>query len=100
MPANSKYLTTSPWQHFAKISSGILGGYILASVLHIALALWLPNPKIVLATSMYSIFIVWGVFMIIPFLFKNGWLAWALYLVLIIACSFAIYFGKLNSPLV
>lgn len=100
MPANSKYLTTNPWQQFAKISAGIVGGYIISSLLHIALALWLPEPKVILATSIYTIFIVWGALMIVPFLFKNGWLVWLVYLGLSLLLALAIYFGKLNSPLI
>lgn len=100
MPANSKYLTTNFWQQFAKISAGIVGGYIVASLLHIALALWLPNFKVVLVTSIFTIFIVWGGLMIVPFLFKNGWLVWLLYLGLSFLFAVAIYFGKFNSPLI
>ncbi|QXP60426.1 hypothetical protein [Olleya sp. HaHaR_3_96] len=100
MPANTKYLNTSPWQQFAKISAGILGGYIISAVLHMCLSLWLPNPKEVLITSIVTLFIVWCALLIIPFLFKNGWKAWLLYIV-IITLLYSIYLiGNQNNPFV
>ena len=94
MPANKKYLTMSSWQRFAKISAGIVGGYIISALLHIALAYWLPNPEIVLITSVYTLYILWVAIIILSFLAKNGWKLWALYLAIIIVLSVLIYFGK------
>ena len=99
MPANKKYLTTSSWQRFAKISAGIVGGYIISALLHIALAYWLPNPEIVLITSVYTLYILWVAIIILSFLAKNGWKLWALYLAIIIVLSVLIYFGKLYNPI-
>ncbi|WP_291864813.1 hypothetical protein [Maribacter sp.] len=100
MPANLKYLNKSPWQQFAKISSGILGGYIITALLHMSLALWLPNHRAVLITSIFTTFIVWCTLLIIPFLFKNGWKAWALY-ILIALLLYGIYFlGNKNNPFI
>ncbi|MEO9571791.1 MAG: hypothetical protein ABJH82_11365 [Polaribacter sp.] len=100
MPANTKYLTTSPWQKFAKISAGIIGGYIITSLLHLSLALWLPNGKEILITSIYTVFIVWGVLLIIPFLFKNGWKVWGLYLLISILLYTIYFFGKQQNPFI
>ena len=100
MPANKKYLTTNSWQKFAKITAGIIGGYIITALFHLSLALWLPNYKEVLITSIYTVFILWGVLLIIPYLFKNGWKVWALYL-LISVLLYAIYFyGKQQNPFI
>lgn len=100
MPANPKHLNKSPGQQFAKISSGILGGYIITALLHMSLALWLPNSKEVLITSIFTMFIVWCVLLIIPFLFKNGWKAWGLY-ILISLLLYVIYFlGNKNNPFI
>lgn len=100
MPANTKYLNKSPWQQFAKISAGILGGYLIAALLHMSLPLWLANPKNVLITSIITLFIVWGALLIVPFLFKNGWKAWLLYLILI-AILYGVYtIGNQNNPFV
>ena len=100
MPANTKYLTKSPWQQFAKISAGILGGYLISALLHMCLPLWLPNPKNILITSIVTLFIVWCTLLIVPFLFKNGWKAWFLYIV-IIAILYSIYFiGNQNNPFI
>lgn len=84
MPANQKYLTTSSWQKGAKIVSGILGGYIIAALLHMIVALVLPYHKEVLATSIFTMFIVWGGLLIIPFLFKNGFKSLLLYTIIIV----------------
>ncbi len=99
MPANKKYLTTSSWQRFAKISAGIVGGYIISALLHIALAYWLPNPEMVLITSVYTLYILWVAIIIMSFLAKNGWKLWALYLAIIIVLSVLIYFGKAYNPI-
>ncbi|PVW15590.1 hypothetical protein [Marixanthomonas spongiae] len=98
MPANKKYLTTSSWQRFAKISAGIVGGYIISALLHIALAFWLPNPKMVLITSVYTLYMLWVAIIILSFLAKNGWKLWALYVAIILVFSVLIHFGKLYNP--
>lgn len=100
MPANPKYLETSPWQKFAKISSGIVGGYMVTALFHMNLALWMPNSKEVLITSVYTFFILWGTLLIVPFLFKSGWKAWLLYL-LVSSVLFGFYYlGNLHNPFV
>ena len=99
MPANKKYLTTSSWQRFAKISAGIVGGYIISALLHIVLAFWLPDPKLVLITSVYTLYILWVTIIILSFLAKNGWKLWAIYLGIMIILSIAVYFGKLYHPI-
>ena len=100
MPANKKHLTTSPWQRAAKISAGILGGYVISAFLHIALAYWLPNHKLVLITSIYSLYILWVAIILLSFLAKNGWKLWGLYLGIILLLAVAIYFGKHYHPII
>lgn len=100
MPANPQYLTMSKWQRFAKISAGLLGGYLLASVIHMILALWLFNHRVVLVTSVYSLFILWVVFMIVPFLVKNGWKIWGIYLIGILLGAVAIHFGQMYHSVI
>ncbi|WP_299118855.1 hypothetical protein [uncultured Tenacibaculum sp.] len=100
MPANPKHLTSSPWQQFAKISSGILGGYIVTALFHMCLALWLPNSREVLITSIYTHFIIWCVLLIVPFLFKNGWKAWGLYILISIVLYVIYYYGNQQNPFV
>ncbi len=100
MPANSKYLTQSPWQQFAKISAGLIGGYIISALLHMCLILWLPYPKEILITSIYTIFIVWGALLIVPYLFKNGWKVWGIYLFISIMLYAFYYLGEQQNPFV
>jgi hypothetical protein len=98
MPANTKYLTKSSWQKTAKITAGIIGGYIITALFHLSLALWLPYHKEVLITSIYTVFILWGVLLIVPFLFKNGWKAWILYIVISISLYGIYFLGKQQNP--
>jgi hypothetical protein len=100
MPANTKYLTTSSWQKGAKISAGIIGGYIITALLHLSLALWLPYGKEILITSIYTVFLVWGALLIIPFLFKNGWKIWGLYILISILLYTIYFFGKQQNPFI
>jgi len=100
MPANPKYLNKSPWHQFAKISAGIIGGYIISALFHMCLPLWLPSSKNILISSIFTLFIVWCACLIIPFLFKNGWKAWLLYIILIIILFGMYYLGNKNNPFI
>lgn len=99
MPANPKYLTTNKWQRFAKISAGILGGYLVSLAIHLALAQWFPNHENVLITFEFSLFLLWIVLLILPFLFNNGWKIWGIYLSVILFCFVTIYFGRIYHPI-
>lgn len=100
MPANTKYLTKSSWHKAAKITAGIIGGYIITALLHLSLALWLPYHKEILITSIYTIFILWGVLLIVPFLFKNGWKVWILYIIISISLYGIYFLGKQQNPFI
>ncbi|WP_075341794.1 hypothetical protein [Tenacibaculum agarivorans] len=100
MPANPKYLNKSPWQQFAKVSAGILGGYIVTALLHMCLPLWFPYPKEILITSIFTVFIVWGALLIFPFLFKNGWKAWGMYMILILILYIIYELGNSKNPFI
>ena len=79
MPANKKYLTTSPLQRTLKITAGILGGFLLTSSIHQFVMLFLPT-KDVYVTMHFTAFICWAILMIIAFLATNGWKIWGWYL--------------------
>lgn len=79
MPANKKYLTTSPLQRTLKITAAIIGGYLLSNIFHQFLMLFLPR-KDVNITMHFSVYIMWATLMIIAFLAKNGWKIWGWYL--------------------
>ncbi len=100
MPANPKYLTKSPWQQFAKISAGILGGYLITALLHMILAIWIPLHNEVLITSIFSLFIVWCVLLIVPYLFENGWKAWGIYGASIIMLYVLYFFANKTNPFI
>ncbi len=100
MPANSKYLTKSPLQQFAKISAGIVGGYAISALLHMILALWIPMHHEVLITSFFTTFIVWCALLIVPYLFDNGWKVWGVYLITIILLYLLFQIANANNPFV
>lgn len=79
MPANPKYLTTSPWQRVLKITAGFIGGYLLTTALHQFLMLFLTK-KNVYVTMHFTAYIVWAVLMLVAFLAKSGWKIWGWYL--------------------
>lgn len=99
MPANRKYLTTSKWQRFAKISAAILGGYLVSATFHIALASWF-NHVTVIITSTYSAFIVWATLMIFAFLAKNGWRIWGIYILVSLTLVGVNILGKMFNPVI
>lgn len=98
MPANRKYLTKSPWQKGAKFTAGLIGGYAISALFHMVLALLLPAHKEVLATSMFTLFILWIILLIIPYLFKNGWKVWGIYLSIISVLLALFFIGNQQNP--
>jgi VIT1/CCC1 family predicted Fe2+/Mn2+ transporter len=95
MPANKKYLTTSPWQKAAKIVAGVIGGYIISSLLHMIGALVIPHYKEILVTSIFTLFLIWMMLLIVPYLFENGYKVLICY-VIVIAALYMIYSSLSN----
>ena len=79
MPANKKYLTTSPWLRFSKIMAGTVGGYAVMMSLHLLLTLIFPREN-VLATAFFTGYILWAFLLLGAFVAKNVWKVWAVYL--------------------
>lgn len=100
MPANPKYLTKSSWHRFAKISAGILGGYIISALFHMVLSLYIPAHKEVLITSAFTLFILWGGLLLVPYLFRNGWKIWGIYLLAILLLYLFFYLGNSKNPFI
>lgn len=94
MPANPKHLTTSKWQRFAKISAGILGGYLVTISVHLTFATWFNSANAIITMS-FSGFILWVTLIIVAFIPKNGWKIWGIYLLITALFSTAIYIGKM-----
>jgi hypothetical protein len=93
MPANFKYLTTSKWQRFAKITAAIIGSYIVTISVHMAIATWI-NIENTVMTMAFSGIILWASLMIFAFILKNGWKTWGIYLLVIALFSIITYLGK------
>ncbi|WEK34621.1 MAG: hypothetical protein P0Y53_19210 [Candidatus Pseudobacter hemicellulosilyticus] len=79
MPANKKYLTTSPLQRTLKITAGIAGGFLVSIALHQFLMLFLPKKEVIV-TMPFTAYLVWAVLMVVAFLATNGWKIWGWYL--------------------
>lgn len=94
MPANPKYLSSSG-QRVLKISAGLLGGYLLSTMLHLAGAA-IPGIGMNLTLSgSFSGFLLWVVLMVLAFVARNGWAVWAIYLLLSLVLGFIAYtFGS------
>lgn len=78
MPANPKYLSSGK-QRAAKITAGLIGGYILSALFHFVLGNLLQNKAAVVATSVYTLYMLWMLLFIIPFVMKSGGKAWLYY---------------------
>ncbi|GAB3504972.1 hypothetical protein [Emticicia fontis] len=95
MPAKKEYLT-SPGQRAIKIATAILGGYFLSITFHLFIAALLPGEgrNIVMLTSTFTLFLLWGILMILPFLSKSAWKILGLYILLTIIFSIIIYLTR------
>lgn len=93
MPANPKYLT-NPWARAGKISAGILGGYILATLLHMSIGISLTNKAPLVMTAVYTFWLTWIALMIFAFYSKKAWKIWVLYLGLSILLGLFIFFNR------
>ncbi|MBT2559425.1 hypothetical protein J7E24_16680 [Hymenobacter sp. ISL-91] len=79
MPANKKYLTTSPWLRFSKIMAGAAGGYAVMLSLHLLLTTVFPREN-VLATAFFTGYILWAFLLLWAFVARNVWHVWLTYL--------------------
>jgi len=90
MPANPKYLSSGP-QRAAKITAGLIGGYLLSAMFHYVLGLTFENKAVVVVTSVYTLYMLWMVLFIVPFLMKSGGKAWVIYLISIVVLGVIAY---------
>jgi len=93
MPANSKYLTTGG-QRAVKITTGIVGGYLVSASFHLFMASFPPTRDAVIILSSFSFFIVWAGLILLVFLAKNAWNAVLLYLLLTLVFGGAFWYLK------
>ncbi len=98
MPAHKKHLTKSFLTAAAKITAGFVGGYAVTVSLFMALSLWWDRAG-VMVTLIFGGFILWAEVDDCCFLFRNGWLACLLYLVLAAVFSVVFYFNQYTLPL-
>ncbi|MEL6483291.1 MAG: hypothetical protein AAFU57_13625 [Bacteroidota bacterium] len=90
MPANRKYLSTSPLTKCNRLTAGLLGSFLASLAFHLALTAWL-ELDIVLTISIFSFFIVWIGLMLIAYWIRKVWQVWALILMITLVSLGAIY---------
>uniref|UniRef100_F4C4N1 DUF3649 domain-containing protein n=1 Tax=Sphingobacterium sp. (strain 21) TaxID=743722 RepID=F4C4N1_SPHS2 len=83
MPANKKYLTSSPWQRWMKISAGFFGGYGVMISFFLMLACFLEK-KNVIVTGVVVGYVLWALLLLFAFLSRSWWKPWIIYLALTI----------------
>lgn len=86
MPANKKYLTTSPFRRWLKITAGFFGGYGVMISFFLMLSCFFDRKE-VLMTGLFSGFILWAVLLLLAFLTRSGWKIWLVYLALTLLFS-------------
>ncbi|MEM6633651.1 MAG: hypothetical protein AAF694_28520 [Bacteroidota bacterium] len=94
MPAKKKYLHQSSWAKTGKFTAALLGGLFASIGIHMALALWL-DPRIVISTTLWSMFLVWPAMMLIVYWIKKPWVSWAVMLGLTVVSGLFIFLGKM-----
>lgn len=94
MPANKKYLIQSPWARASKVLAAIFGGLIASTAFHLALGLWL-DTRVVMATTIYTMFIVWPLLMLVVYWIEKPWMAWAILIGITLISALGIYLGKM-----
>lgn len=97
MPANPKYLTQSGWQRFAKVSASVLGSFLISVSLHFAIAAWTIDRHNIWSVYAFSLFLIWCMFMLLAFLFKNGWKCWIWYGGAIVLFVLIWYAGSISN---
>lgn len=95
MPANKKYLS-SPGQRVLKISAGLVGGYMLSTALHLALATVPGIGFNLLVSGTFTGFFLWAICMVLAFLARNGWKIWAIYLSLTLIFGLIAFYGGIK----
>lgn len=93
MPANQKYLS-SKGQRALKITAALIGGYLASGSFHLMLSSVKPAREVIILTSSFTFFMVWGGLMVLTFLARNGWKIWGFYLALTLIFSLVIYLLK------
>lgn len=80
MPAKKKYLSSN-FDRFLKITSGIIGGSSLATLLHFVFGIFINDKPALFTTMFYTFFLLWVFFFLLSFMFKKAWKSWLFYLV-------------------
>lgn len=85
MPAKSKYLSFGR-KRFSRVLAAILGGYLVAMLIHLAIAKNIANNDAILISITFSGFLLWAILMVVFFLIEKTWLTWLIIAVISALC--------------
>ncbi len=86
MPANPKYLTSSPFLRTIKILVGFIGGYVVSMTFHLMLTQIFPRENVTITAGLTAV-ILWVCLMIYTFIAKSVWRVLCCYLLLALLFS-------------
>lgn len=81
----------SGWAQASKVIAAVLGSFIASLGIHLSFASYFGQKQVV-ATSLFSIYILWAFLVIVVYWVKKPWIAWAILLPIILLSILAIYF--------
>lgn len=93
MPANPKYLSSN-WTRVGKISSAFIGGYIVTTLCHMVVGVFLEDKTVLVMTAIWSSWIVWIACMLLAFYLKKAWHSWVIFLIITFVLAGIIYLRK------
>ncbi|MEM7550984.1 MAG: hypothetical protein AAF363_14970 [Bacteroidota bacterium] len=93
MPANKRYLTTSFWAKFGKITAAIIGGLVTSTAFHLALASQF-NTMIVWGTAIFTTFLLWAGIILFVYWIRVAWKAWLFCTIVTMASAAIIYLSN------
>ena len=93
MPANKKYLLKTRLGRGSKVLASTLGSLFAVLFFHTAMFFFF-DPKQVLTTTLYSVFISWVLLMLITYWIKKPWVSWLILTIIFTVSLIGIYIGK------
>ncbi|MEM9859705.1 MAG: hypothetical protein AAF843_20295 [Bacteroidota bacterium] len=94
MPANKKYLLNTRLGRTSKILAAIFGSLFATMSFHVAAAVW-TDPINALVTSLFSIFIIWPLLMLMVYWIAKPWKSWTILLSITLIFGVLTYLGKM-----
>lgn len=85
MPANPKYLSSARGR-IAKISAGILGGFLVTTAIHMTIGSYMNDKTYLVMTAIWSSWILWMGCLLLAFALRRPWISWSIFLGTVLLC--------------